>query len=93
MYVISNRDKINGAACILYKDVLKDFAQTIESDLYILPSSIHETIVVPKTPATNPQDLSQIVKETNDNHVEREEILSYSVYEYKRKENNLCQIL
>jgi len=93
MYVISNQDKINGAACILYKNVLKDFAQAIGSYLYILPSSIHEMIVVPKTSSTNPQDLSQIVKETNDNHVEREEILSYSVYEYKRKEDNLRQIL
>jgi hypothetical protein len=93
MYVISNQEKINGAACILYQDVLKDFASVLKSDLYILPSSIHEVIVIPKKNDTDPYDLKQIVKETNDNHVEREDILSYSVYEYSRKGGEVLQIL
>lgn len=93
MYVISNKTKVNGAACILYKDVLKDFAGALKSDLYVLPSSVHEIIVIPQTIGSDPNDLKQIVKETNDNHVEVEEILSYSVYEYKRKEDNLQLLL
>lgn len=93
MYVISNKTKVNGAACILYKDVLNDFANAVKSDLYILPSSVHEIIVLPKSAGSDPTDLKQIVKETNDNHVEKEEILSYSVYEYSRKEEKVRILL
>lgn len=93
MYVISNETKVNGAACILYKDVLGDFANIMKSDLYVLPSSIHEIIVIPKSTESNPHDLKQIVKETNDNHVEKEEILSYSVYEYINKEDKMRILL
>ena len=42
MYVLSNKQKLQGAACMFYPDVLKNFAEEKNSDLYILPSSIHE---------------------------------------------------
>ncbi|MCR5791737.1 MAG: DUF5688 family protein [Lachnospiraceae bacterium] len=42
IYVISNERENYGAAAILYKDALEDFAQEMEQDYYILPSSIHE---------------------------------------------------
>ncbi len=38
MYVLSNHTKLNGSACILYQDLLKNFAEHLRSDLYILPS-------------------------------------------------------
>ena len=44
-YVLSNRSGINGAACILYEDVLKNFADGVEKNLIILPSSIHEVLL------------------------------------------------
>ena len=47
MYVLSNKSRINGASCILYKDILKDFAMVVDKDLYVLPSSIHEVILLP----------------------------------------------
>ena len=48
MYVLTNESKLNGAACILYENVLYDFAQKLGADLYILPSSVHEVILLPK---------------------------------------------
>ena len=42
LYVLSNRLKLNGASCLLYDDVLSDFAEKISSGFYVLPSSIHE---------------------------------------------------
>jgi hypothetical protein len=47
MYVLSNSRSMFGAACMLYPDVLKNFADRKQSSLYILPSSIHEVILMP----------------------------------------------
>ena len=43
MYVLSNLTKLHGAVCMTYEDVLMKFAKQLECDLYILPSSIHES--------------------------------------------------
>ena len=48
MYVLSNRNKIFGAAAILYSGVLKAFSDKLKKDLFILPSSVHEVILIPK---------------------------------------------
>ena len=49
MYVLSNNVCINGATAILYEDVLKDFCNEHGyKELYILTSSVHEVILVPK---------------------------------------------
>ncbi len=42
MYILSNPKGINGATCLLYENVLRKFSEKINSDLFILPSSIHE---------------------------------------------------
>jgi hypothetical protein len=42
--VISNEKGINGAASMLYENELHELAESLESDLYILPSSVHEVI-------------------------------------------------
>jgi hypothetical protein len=47
LYVLSNRKQINGAGCILYGECLKDFADSQNSDIVILPSSTHEVVLVP----------------------------------------------
>ena len=47
MYVISNTTKANGASVIVYSDALQQVAENLGSDLYILPSSIHEVLALP----------------------------------------------
>lgn len=84
MFVLTNISRINGAACMLYEDVLNDFANSIESDLYILPSSIHEVIIVPKVNDLDKTELCQMVKEVNAEGVAEDEILSDHVYVYNR---------
>lgn len=56
MYVLSNHTKLNGSACILYQDLLKNFADRLRSDLYILPSSIHEVLIIPVSSFSLPSD-------------------------------------
>lgn len=89
MYVLSNRTRVQGASCILYPDILRDFATAIKSDFYILPSSIHEVILLPAQGDEDETSLKNMVQEVNETQVEREEVLSDSVYYYDRESDRL----
>lgn len=82
MYVLTNTDGIHGAACMLYPDVLQEFAREKETDFYVLPSSVHEVLLVPAHEGVLPQHLKETVLEVNEKELETEEILSDSVYYY-----------
>ena len=86
MYVLTNESKLNGAACILYENVLYDFAQKLGADLYILPSSVHEVILLPKLSMFEKDELVNMVKDVNTEGVAADEVLSDHVYEYNRTE-------
>ena len=83
MYVISNNKGINGAVSMLYEDGLHDLAEKLGSDLYIMPSSIHEVIAV-STDMGNPNELAAMVAEINMDQVALDERLSNQVYHYDK---------
>jgi len=90
MFVLSNSAGINGAATLLYSEVLKEFADKAGRDIFILPSSIHEIILVLMiSKEFKVEDLRSMVKEVNQNNVPIEDVLSNSVYRYSRKENSI----
>jgi hypothetical protein len=89
MYILTNQKGINGASCLLYENVLKDFSKQIQSDFFILPSSIHEVILVPYDRTMTKEILSEMVKDVNHTQVARDEILSDNVYYYSRKKNTV----
>lgn len=84
MYVITNKNKINGATAILYPGILEKMAEKLQGDFFILPSSIHEIIIVPDDEKVNLSHLQQMVKEVNRDIVDPEEILSNSIYLYNK---------
>ena len=84
MYVLTNIMHFNGAAAMLYSDIISDFAEELETDFYILPSSIHEVILIPKVPDLEKQVLEQMVREVNQEEVDQQERLSDQVYCYWR---------
>ncbi|MBP3339236.1 MAG: hypothetical protein J6L69_07520 [Lachnospiraceae bacterium] len=84
MYVITNSKKTLGAAVILYEPVLKYFYEKFQGEYYVLPSSIHEVIVVPKTDISI-EEMKSMVKEINENEVDYLEVLSDNVYCYNGK--------
>lgn len=84
MYVLSNRERLYGAAALLYAESLKELAGKLNKNLIILPSSVHEVLLVPDDGMTEKDFFRQMVKEVNDNQVEPEERLSYNVYHYDR---------
>lgn len=87
MYVLTNKQGINGASCLLYDDLIGEFAVKIQSDLFILPSSIHELILIPTQNNRNRSSLEEMVVEVNLTQVAPEEVLSDKVYYFSRKQN------
>ena len=79
MYVARTSD-LFGANVMLYMSDLKCFARSIDSDLYVIPSSIHEVILVPVKKAPTESALTQMVNEVNGSEVSPEEVLSDHVY-------------
>lgn len=89
IFVLSNGDYMNGASAMLYEEVLREFAQRMDSNLYILPSSIHEVILLLEENVDNPEELVRLVRDTNRTVVDREEVLSDHIYYYDRKEDKI----
>ena len=86
IYVITNRLKLHGAVAMLQKDRLKQFSEELEKEtLTILPSSIHECLIINAEDAPKDIDeLREMVKEVNETVVSDQDILSNNVYIYNR---------
>ena len=89
MYVLTNLYGINGASTILYKGVLSKFANKLMKDLYVIPSSIHEVIIIPKCKEWEASMLKDMVRDVNSTQVPIEDVLANSIYEYNREMNVL----
>lgn len=87
MYILTNQKGINGASCLLYENILMEFSQRINSDFFILPSSVHEVILVPAKSGMSQEILSKMVREVNITQVACDEILSDRVYYFSRENN------
>lgn len=92
MLVISNQRNINGASCMIYPDLLKEIADMSGTDLYILPSSIHELIIVKNDHQYRKEILKEMVKEINLTQVPIEDVLSDSIYYYSRNRLAVTQL-
>ncbi len=89
MYVLSNDAGLNGATCILYDNVIRNFAKVQEANLFLLPSSIHEVMLVPEDVDTDPQFLSELVVEANQSAVGYIDLLSNHIYYYDREKDQV----
>ncbi len=84
MYILGNSQKLFGAISILYDGLLRDFAKTLGTDIFILPSSIHEVVLLPDSGDIALSYLESMVYDVNRTQLEEQEILSDSVYKYVR---------
>lgn len=88
MIVITNNSQLFGAGQMFNTEVLEKVANQLDSDLYILPSSIHEIIVVAESLGPV-EPLAEMVKDVNATQVAPEDVLTNSVYKFDRKEKRL----
>lgn len=89
MYVLSNSVRNYGASCIFYPHVAEMIGQMLKDNYYIIPSSIHELIIVPESKGLDEDEMNEMIKEVNHTQLAAEEILSEHVYYYDRSE---CRI-
>ena len=89
LYVLSNEKRLFGAVALLYPGSMERVAERLQSDFYIIPSSIHETIIVPTGENMDANSLIQMVHEVNSTVMVEEEILGDNVYFYSREKQEL----
>ncbi len=84
MYVLLNPGKNFAAALMSMEHVMEKIAEDLNADLIVLPSSIHEVIILPAHGMTELTKLNEMVKSVNETTVSREEVLSDHAYLYQR---------
>ncbi len=89
LFVMTNRARNFGAASILYPGRLEAVGMYLGENYYLLPSSIHEVIILPEGRNPGVSFLKKIVWEINHSQVQEDEILSDNVYYYNRENNRL----
>lgn len=85
LHVLTNRRGIYGASCMLYRDIIKDFADQEGADVIILPSSIHEVLLFPDHLMFDHAFLCRTVQEINQEDVPKEDVLSDRIYIFSRE--------
>lgn len=89
MFVLTNSCRSLGAACLLYPDIMDMAGKLMGESFYILPSSIHELILVPQSKGLSKLEMEEMVKEVNETQVKEEEQLSGHVYFYDEVRKNV----
>ena len=92
MYLLTNHVKIHGATCMIYPGLLKQLADELEDNLIIIPSSIHEALIIPYEACANEytiSDFNDMVLDVNETQLTDDEVLANHVYFYIRSDDKL----
>lgn len=89
MYVLTNTEKYLGAVNMIFDSILEAVAERLEDDYFVLPSSIHECIIIPALQDIEESQLHTMVEEINRECVADEEILGDTIYRYERAKKTL----
>lgn len=83
MYVITNKKIYRGAVALLNRELMKQISENLKwKKFYILPSSVHEVIILCYDEKNNVSEIQDIVRMVNKTAVEENEILSDNIYIY-----------
>ena len=88
-YILTNQKEVDGAVYFMSPEVVGAIAEALEDDLYILPCSVNEVLLVRASELEDEVDeLKEMVRDANETVVSEKDILCYSVYHYD-KENGI----
>lgn len=79
MFCLTNESKMNGASLLLQEDIRKQIGECLGSDYFVIPSSVHEVLILPDNGIFQVPELNAMVQEVNETQVERQEQLSDKV--------------
>ena len=88
-YVLTNRLANLGASALLYEGELGGIAAITGCNLYLIPSSVHEILIVPENCNVLPCTVRDMIKEVNENCVDPEDFLSDTLYMYEKESGNI----
>ena len=91
MYTLTNSSTNLGAAALYYPDIQKRIGDMLQNSYYVLPSSIHELMILPCSVNDNPEFLRKMVKEANETVVNQQEVLSDRIFMYDREKERLVE--
>lgn len=92
MYVLTNKKRIQGAAVVLYPEVLEHIADKLGTDFYIIPSSVHEVILMPDRADIDRNVMKDMIYDVNRTQLTPEDVLSDSLYYYNRKDKRIIKL-
>ena len=89
MKILTNSRKTYGACSILYPEVVEQVAEQMEGDIYLIPSSVHEMLALPKEQERSGEELQAMIAEVNSTEISPEEVLSDHLYFFSRKDKEI----
>ncbi len=93
LYVLTNKSRMFGASAMLYSNKIGELATKLNSNLLILPSSVHEVLLLPDDQVQEYDFYKEMVREVNTTQVDPEEILSFNLYRYEREKEEIEEII
>ncbi|MBR5177590.1 MAG: hypothetical protein IKW90_02160 [Lachnospiraceae bacterium] len=91
MFVLTSDDKMYGAKQLLNTERMDDIAGQLGGDFVVLPSSVHESIILPNAAGIDRGELEGIVQSVNSTVLEAQDFLSDNVYCYDAQEHELLR--
>lgn len=88
IYMMTSTIKINGATTMVYQEAIKNFSRKIGKNLFVVPSSIHEVMLIPEKSA-DLEFIKATLEEGNRLYVTQKEFLSGNVYFYNRNKDTI----
>lgn len=92
LLVLTNEKKNFGAAMMFEPKVMDRLSQSFPEGFYILPSSLHEVLILPDRGGILPKELGAMVREVNRSQVEKMEQLSDRVYRYDKEAQKIVEV-
>lgn len=88
LHILTNEAGVNGATCILYTDIIREFAREHNSNVCILPSSVHELVLI-CAEREEKEYLGELIRQVNKYIVTEAEYLSDNVFFYDLEEDKI----
>lgn len=84
MYILTNKHRMYGATTLIYSDKLSQLANELDTNLYIIPSSVHELILMPDYGEIDAEYIKGLIHTVNSTQVAPDEVLSDALYYYDK---------